>query len=100
MIYNLNTYVDHVQTLFDSCIYTGADVFMAFALEAKFVWVIRRLWLWGLDIAAEIGVKHIIKSLWADFYILMNVAAFQRIGQITKEAIGTLPPARSLPYTG
>lgn len=82
--------------MFDSGIRTGADVFKALALGAKFVWV-GRLWVWGLGIAGEIGVRHIMKSVLADFDILMNVAGFQSIQDIDKNALRTLPPSSTLP---
>jgi isopentenyl diphosphate isomerase/L-lactate dehydrogenase-like FMN-dependent dehydrogenase len=70
--------------MFDSGIRSAADVFKALALGAKFVFV-GRLWVWGLSIKGEIGVRHVMKSLLADFDILMNVAGFQNVAQITRE---------------
>ena len=59
----------------------------ALALGAKFVWV-GRLWVWGLSIMGEAGVRHVMKSLLADFDILMNVGGFQNIEQIDRTALG------------
>jgi isopentenyl diphosphate isomerase/L-lactate dehydrogenase-like FMN-dependent dehydrogenase len=39
----------------------------------------------------ETGVRHVMRSLLADFDILMNVAGFQNIGQITREALEKEP---------
>lgn len=51
------------------------------------MWV-GRLWVWGLSIMGETGVRHVMKSLLADFDILMNVGGFQSIEQINKTALG------------
>lgn len=47
----------------------------ALALGAKFVFV-RRLWVSGLSIMGEHGLRHVMKGLLADLDILMNVAGF------------------------
>lgn len=47
-----------------------------------------RLWIYGLSIMGEHGVRHVMKSLLADFDILMNVAGFQNISQIDRTALG------------
>ena len=36
----------------------------------------------------EAGVRHVMKSLLADFDILMNVGGFQNIEQIDRSALG------------
>lgn len=48
---------DRAYIMFDSGIRSGADVFKALALGAKFVFV-GRLWVWGLSIMGETGVRH------------------------------------------
>ena len=48
---------DRTYVMFDSGIRSGADVFKALALGAKFVFV-GRLWVWGLSIMGETGVRH------------------------------------------
>ena len=78
---------DKTYVMYDSGIRGGADIFKALALGAKFVFV-GRLWIWGLSIMGEPGVRHVMKSLLADFDILMNVGGFQNIGQIQRDAIG------------
>jgi isopentenyl diphosphate isomerase/L-lactate dehydrogenase-like FMN-dependent dehydrogenase len=81
--------------MFDSGVRGAADVFKALALGAKFVFV-GRLWVWGLGIKGEIGVRHVMKGLLADFDILMNVAGFQSVDQITKEHIDSSPISASM----
>lgn len=81
--------------MFDSGVRGAADVFKALALGAKFVFV-GRLWVFGLGIKGELGVRHVMKSLLADFDILMNVAGFQRVDMITRDALDSLPNASSM----
>jgi isopentenyl diphosphate isomerase/L-lactate dehydrogenase-like FMN-dependent dehydrogenase len=76
--------------MFDSGVRGAADVFKALALGAKFVFV-GRLWVWGLSIKGELGVRHVMKSLLADFDILMNIAGYQSVDQITRDSIDSLP---------
>lgn len=89
---------DKTYIMFDSGVRGAADVFKALALGAKFVFV-GRLWVWGLSIKGELGVRHVMKSLLADFDILMNVAGWQNIEQIQKEGkeyIESLPQGAGL----
>ena len=67
--------------MFDSGVRGSADIFKALALGAKFVFV-GRLWVWGLSIMGETGVRHVMKALLADFDIMMNVAGCQSVDQI------------------
>ena len=77
---------------YDSRVRTAADVFKALALGAK-LFFIGRLWVWGLSIAGETGVRHVIKALLAEFDILMNVAGYAKLEDINREAIDSLPRA-------
>ncbi|KAL1749191.1 FMN-dependent dehydrogenase [Schizophyllum fasciatum] len=86
---------DKIYIMYDSGVRGAADVFKALALGAKFVFV-GRLWVYGLSIMGEHGVRHVMKSLLADFDILMNVAGFQNVGQITRESLDTLPNTSTL----
>ncbi|KAF2218921.1 FMN-dependent dehydrogenase [Elsinoe ampelina] len=67
--------------MYDSGVRGASDVFKALALGAQFVFV-GRLWVWGLSIMGDHGVRHIMKSLLADFDILLNVAGYQNVDQI------------------
>src|ERR1700760_1796105 len=79
--------------MFDSGVRSASDVFKALALGAKFVFV-GRLWVWGLSIMGEAGVRHVMRSLLAEFDILMNVAGFQTIDQIDRSSLGMLSDPR------
>lgn len=86
---------DKTYIMFDSGIRGAADIFKALALGAKFVFV-GRLWVWGLSIKGELGVRHVMKSLLADFDILMNCAGYQSVDQITRDSIDSLPNSAAM----
>ncbi|EON68868.1 lactate 2-monooxygenase [Coniosporium apollinis CBS 100218] len=86
---------DKTYIMFDSGVRGASDVFKALAIGAKFVFV-GRLWVWGLSIMGDHGVRHVMKSLLADFDILLNVAGFQNIGQIDRSALEVYPPGYPL----
>lgn len=77
---------DRTYIMYDSGIRGAADVVKALALGAKFVFV-GRLWVWGLSIMGEHGVRHVMKSLLADFDILMNVGGFQNVEQMMDRSV-------------
>lgn len=81
---------DKTYIMFDSGTCGAADVFKALALGAKFVFI-GRLWVWELSIKGEIGMRHVTKGLLEDFDILMKVAGFQSVDQVTKEQISSSP---------
>jgi isopentenyl diphosphate isomerase/L-lactate dehydrogenase-like FMN-dependent dehydrogenase len=83
----VNAVGDKTYIMYDSGIRGAADVVKALALGAKFVFV-GRLWIWGLSIMGETGVRHVMKSLLADLDILMNVAGIQKISQIDRDLLG------------
>jgi isopentenyl diphosphate isomerase/L-lactate dehydrogenase-like FMN-dependent dehydrogenase len=58
----------------------------ALALGAKAV-LVGRLWIYGMGIAGEAGVRHVMKSLLADFDILMGVGGFNSISEINRSAL-------------
>ena len=81
--------------MYDSGVRSAADVFKALALGAKFVFI-GRLWVWGLGIAGEHGVRHVMKSLLAEFDILMEVGGFPSVAQINGDYISSLPATSNL----
>jgi isopentenyl diphosphate isomerase/L-lactate dehydrogenase-like FMN-dependent dehydrogenase len=83
----VNAVGEKTYVMFDSGVRGAADVFKALALGAQFVFV-GRLWVWGMSIAGEHGVRHVMKCLLSDFDILLNVAGFQNVGQIDRSALG------------
>ena len=81
--------------MYDSGIRGAADVFKALALGAKFVFI-GRLWVWALSIAGEQGVRHVMKSLLAEFDILLNCAGYSNVSEINRDALKTLPNSSNL----
>ncbi|KAG5754843.1 hypothetical protein H9Q72_003591 [Fusarium xylarioides] len=81
---------DRIVVTFDSGVRGAADIVKALALGAKFVFV-GRLWIWGLSIMGEHGVRHVLKGLLADLDILMNVAGLNKVEDINKSLIQSQP---------
>jgi isopentenyl diphosphate isomerase/L-lactate dehydrogenase-like FMN-dependent dehydrogenase len=78
---------DKTYIMFDSGVRGASDVVKALALGAKFVFV-GRLWVWGLSIMGEAGVRHVMKSLLADLDILMAVGGFTRVEEFDRSILG------------
>ncbi|KAJ3089175.1 hypothetical protein HK102_007029 [Quaeritorhiza haematococci] len=72
--------------IFDSGIRTGADIFKALALGADAV-QFGRMWIWGLAVYGEVGVRHVTRSLLAEFDLTMHLAGCKNVGEITKEML-------------
>ena len=89
---------DKTTIMFDSGIRTGADVFKALAIGAKFVFV-GRLYVWGLSIQGELGVNHVMRALLAEFDILQECAGYAKIEDIigNRDAIDSLPRVAMMP---
>ncbi|KAJ6077752.1 uncharacterized protein N7446_000688 [Penicillium canescens] len=84
-----------IYVMFDSGVRGASDVVKALALGARFVFV-GRLWIWGLSIAGEEGVRHVMKSLLADLDILMGVAGFNGVGDFDRSILESGPKNYSL----
>ncbi|KAF2100388.1 FMN-dependent alpha-hydroxy acid dehydrogenase [Rhizodiscina lignyota] len=82
----VNAVGDKTYIMFDSGVRSASDVFKALAIGAKFVFI-GRLWVWGLSIMGEHGVRHVMKSLLAEFDILLNVGGFKTVKKIDRSAI-------------
>lgn len=81
---------DKTYIMYDSGVRGASDVCKALALGAKFVFV-GRLWIWGLAIMGEAGVRRVMKSLLAEFDILLNVAGYRNVGEIDRSALESGP---------
>ncbi|KAF4907927.1 putative lactate 2-monooxygenase [Colletotrichum fructicola] len=86
---------DRIVVTFDSGVRGAADVVKALALGAKFVFI-GRLWIWGLSIMGEHGVRHVLWGLLADLDILMNVAGVRSVDEIDKDLLESLPKSYTL----
>lgn len=87
----VNAVGDKVYVMFDSGIRGASDAVKALALGAKFVFV-GRLYIWGLSIMGEEGVRHVMKSLLADLDILMAVAGFNSVDEFERDILGQYFP--------
>lgn len=64
---------DRLEVIFDSGVRTGADIARALALGAKMV-LIGRPCVYGLGIAGEAGVSHVLRSLCGDLELTLHLA--------------------------
>ncbi len=72
--------------LFDSGIRTGADVFKALALGADAVCVARP-YVWGLALAGQEGVEHVLRCLLADFDLTLALSGYTKVAQVDRSAL-------------
>ena len=80
---------------FDSGIRGASDIIKALCIGAKFVWI-GRLWVWGLSIMGEEGVRHVMKSLLAEFDIAMAVGGFNTVDDFTTDRLESYPKSYGL----
>ncbi len=72
--------------LFDSGIRIGADVFKALALGADAV-CIGRPYVWGLALAGQEGVEHVLRCLLADFDLTLALSGYTKVAQVDRSAL-------------
>jgi isopentenyl diphosphate isomerase/L-lactate dehydrogenase-like FMN-dependent dehydrogenase len=72
--------------LFDSGIRTGADAFKAIALGARAV-LLGRPYIWGLGIAGEEGVRHVIRSFLAQLDLTLALSGYRSFDEVGSDAI-------------
>lgn len=75
-----------IPVLFDSGIRRGADVIKALALGARAV-LVARLYIWGLAVAGEAGVRDAILNLLADFELSMALSGFTSPRELSMDAL-------------
>ena len=75
-----------VPVLFDSGIRHGADVFKALALGARAV-LLGRLYLWGLAVAGEEGVRDVLLNLAADLDLTMALSGYTCCRELDSSAL-------------
>ncbi|HVT22007.1 MAG TPA: lactate 2-monooxygenase [Mycobacteriales bacterium] len=79
-----------VDVLFDSGIRTGSDVMKALALGAKAV-LLGRPYIYGLGIAGEAGVRHVVRCLLAELDLSMALAGCASVADIGPELLTQIP---------
>ncbi|KIY00091.1 uncharacterized protein Z520_03776 [Fonsecaea multimorphosa CBS 102226] len=86
---------EKLTVMFDSGVRGASDVIKALCLGAKFVWV-GRMWIYGLSIMGEEGVRHVMKSLLAEFDISMLTAGIRNVGEMQKDRLESYPKGYTL----
>jgi L-lactate dehydrogenase (cytochrome) len=81
-----NAVGDQVDVLFDSGIRTGADVVKALALGAKAV-LLARPYAYGLALAGEAGVRHVLRCLLADLELTLRLSGHADIASPSLEIL-------------
>ncbi|HET6910780.1 MAG TPA: lactate 2-monooxygenase [Mycobacteriales bacterium] len=81
---------DRMTVLFDSGIRTGSDVIKALALGAAAV-LVGRPYVYGLGLGGEAGVRHVIRSLLAEFDLSMALAGCASLAEVTPEILRPAP---------
>jgi isopentenyl diphosphate isomerase/L-lactate dehydrogenase-like FMN-dependent dehydrogenase len=77
---------DQAAVLFDSGIRNGSDVLKALALGAKAV-LIGRPYTYGLGLAGADGVRHVLRTLRADFELTMRLSGHARLDGLGRDAL-------------
>ncbi len=75
-----------IPVLFDSGIRRGADIMKALALGARAV-LLARLYIWGLAVAGEAGVRDAMLNLLADFDLSMALSGFTSPRELSPAAL-------------
>ncbi|WIG58326.1 MAG: Lactate 2-monooxygenase [Ktedonobacterales bacterium] len=77
---------DRLEVLFDSGIRSGSDIFKALALGARAVLVGRPV-AFGLGQGGERGVRHVLRSLLADFDLTVGLSGYRNVDEIGPNAL-------------
>jgi isopentenyl diphosphate isomerase/L-lactate dehydrogenase-like FMN-dependent dehydrogenase len=84
-----------VPVLFDSGIRRGADVFKALALGARAI-LVGRLYMWGLAVAGEQGVRDVLLNLIADLDLTLALSGQTCCGDLDSSLLCRSDSAESL----
>ena len=75
-----------IPILFDSGIRYGADAIKALALGANAV-LLGRLYIWGLAVAGEQGVRDVVQNFLADLDLTMGLSGFRSVGELDRSIL-------------
>jgi lactate 2-monooxygenase len=70
-----------IPILFDSGIRYGSDAIKALALGARAV-LLGRLYIWGLAVAGELGVRDVVQNFLADLDLTMGLSGFRSVREL------------------
>lgn len=73
-----------VPVLFDSGIRSGSDIVKAIALGADAV-LVGRPWVWGLGLAGEDGVRHVLRCLLAEMDLTMALCGAPTLADLGRQ---------------
>ncbi|MFI9006635.1 lactate 2-monooxygenase [Actinosynnema sp. NPDC053489] len=77
---------EQVEVLFDSGIRTGSDIVKALALGARAV-LVGRPFAYGLAHGGQVGVRHVLRSLLADFDLTLGLSGHRSPAELNREAL-------------
>lgn len=72
--------------LFDSGVRTGADAVKALALGAAAV-LLARPWVYGLGLAGEAGVEHVLRSFLADLDLQLGLSGHASVAELSPSSL-------------
>jgi lactate 2-monooxygenase len=72
--------------LFDSGVRTGADAVKALALGAAAV-LLARPWVYGLALAGQAGVEHVLRSFLADLDLQLGLSGHRAVGELSPASL-------------
>jgi L-lactate dehydrogenase (cytochrome) len=81
---------DRLSVLFDSGIRSGPDVVKALALGADAV-LLGRPYLYGLALAGQGGVEHVLRCLLAELNLTLGNAGYARPGELSPDSLALAP---------
>lgn len=77
---------DKIPVLFDSGIRHGSDAVKAIALGACAV-LLGRLYIWGLAVAGEQGVRDVVQNFVADFDLTLGLSGYRSCADLNRSAL-------------
>jgi lactate 2-monooxygenase len=77
---------EQIEVLFDSGIRTGADIVKALALGARAV-LVGRPWVYGLAHGGQDGIRHVLRSLLADFELTLALSGRRTPGELDRACL-------------
>jgi isopentenyl diphosphate isomerase/L-lactate dehydrogenase-like FMN-dependent dehydrogenase len=77
---------EKIPVLFDSGIRHGSDAVKAIALGAKAV-LLGRLYIWGLAVAGEQGVRDVVQNFLADFDLTLGLSGYRSCGELDESVV-------------